>query len=50
MEKSTLAFVLCLAVLCGAFGAAFVGHRWSAPVDGYGFSPEMAATVAENRS
>jgi hypothetical protein len=50
MEKSTLAFVLCLAVLCGAFGAAFAGHRWSAQVDGYGFSPEIAATVAQNPS
>jgi hypothetical protein len=47
MEKAVLAFVLCLALLCSAFGFAFAWRQWPAQVDGRGFLPEIAAAEAE---
>jgi hypothetical protein len=50
MDKATVAFVVGLALLCGAFGVVFRMHQWPTEVDGYDFPPETAVALAEGPS
>jgi hypothetical protein len=50
MDKATLAFFVCLLVLCGAFELAFATHQWRGDADGYGLSPEIAVAEQQDPS